>query len=210
MKLIYIVILFFSCVVISRAQTNANTNGVEAILALVTTNQPAPPAAKNAPVARGPIVIQETGPVVLDMKNHWMTYSKNVIVTNGQWKLTCEWLMADLPQNGNFTNIVAETNVVLDFTTQNENGQKGHGTGEKAVYYYHVENGVTNETITLTGTPGNPPVVHVGQDVAMHDTYFVYDCITGQIMGYGQFTGVYAPTTNSPAATNQAAIPKLF
>ena len=28
-----------------------------------------------------------------------------------------------------------------------------HATGDKAVYDYSVQNGVTNETVTLTGNP---------------------------------------------------------
>ena len=65
-------------------------------------------------------------------------------------KLHCEWLVADLPQTGGAsTNIVAETNVVIDAT--DDKGQKMHATGDKAVYVYAVENGVTNEMVTLTG-----------------------------------------------------------
>ncbi len=65
-------------------------------------------------------------------------------------KLSCEWLAADLPQDGGHVDhIVAETNVVIDFA--DESGQTIHATGEKAVYVYEVQNGATNETVTLTG-----------------------------------------------------------
>ncbi len=46
-------------------------------------------------------------------------------------------------------HIVAETNVVIDAT--DDKGQKMHATGEKTVYVFAVQNGVTNETVTLTG-----------------------------------------------------------
>ena len=71
--------------------------------------------------------------------------------------------MANMPQNGeHVTNIVAKTNVVIDFT--DEKGQKSHATGRKGVYFYHVENGVTNETVTLTGTPEQEPELDQAQE----------------------------------------------
>jgi lipopolysaccharide export system protein LptA len=67
-------------------------------------------------------------------------------------KLTCERLVADMPQAGGRPNrIVAETNVVIDFT--DEKGQTNHATGDQAVYVYAESGGVTNETVTLTGNP---------------------------------------------------------
>jgi lipopolysaccharide export system protein LptA len=78
------------------------------------------------------------------------TYRGHVRVDDPQMKLTCEQLVADLPQAGGHpSHIVAETNVVIDLT--NEKGQTNHATSDKAVYLYNVQNGVTNETVTLTG-----------------------------------------------------------
>jgi lipopolysaccharide export system protein LptA len=80
------------------------------------------------------------------------TYRGHVRVDDPQMKLTCEQLVAHLPQAGGHpSHIVAETNVVIDLT--NEKGQTNHATGDKAVYLYNVQNGVTNETVTLTGNP---------------------------------------------------------
>src|ERR1700722_8362185 len=83
-----------------RAQTNTSTNPVEAILALVTTNSPAPPAT-NPPDAykapHGPLKIDADGPADFDLNGHWVTYRDNVRVTDPQMKLTCEWLEANLP-----------------------------------------------------------------------------------------------------------------
>ena len=73
-------------------------------------------------------------------------------------KLTCEQLVADLPPAGGRPNrIVAETNVVIDFT--DTKGQTNHATGDKAVYTYQEQGGVTNVTVTLTGDP-QPQVVN--------------------------------------------------
>jgi lipopolysaccharide export system protein LptA len=80
-----------------------------------------------------------------------LVYYGHVWVTNEQGNLTCERLTISLPPGNDQhpTNVVAETNVVID--TQDEKGQPKHITGDKAVYAYSVVNLVTNETITLTG-----------------------------------------------------------
>src|SRR5215469_13901519 len=134
MKFACILILTLACVVaMSSAQTNTvATNGVESILALVTTNHP-PASATNPPDAKPRYVhIQSAGPAVLDFDNHWVTYSDNVCVTNDQMKLTCEWIKAVFSAKGDqATNIVAETNVVIDFT--DPKGQKGRAIGTNAL-----------------------------------------------------------------------------
>ena len=94
------------------------------------------------------------------------TYYGNVRVDDPQMKLTCAWLVADLPQNGGHINhIVAETNVVIDFT--DEKGQTNHATSDKAVYNYNVQGAVTNETVTLTGNARaeNAQVILTGEPI---------------------------------------------
>ncbi|MEI9963264.1 MAG: hypothetical protein WDM76_19765 [Limisphaerales bacterium] len=44
---------------------------------------------------------------------------------------------------------MAETNVMIDFT--DEKGQTMRTFSDKAVYVYEVQDGQTNETVTLTG-----------------------------------------------------------
>jgi lipopolysaccharide export system protein LptA len=128
-----------------RAQITTNTNAVDEILALVTTNAPAP-----KPQAHPETLIEAEGPADFDLGGRRVVYHEHVRVDSANMKLSCEWLAADLPQSGGrVTNIVAETNVVVDAT--DDKGQKMHATGDKAVYVYSVENGVTNETVTLTG-----------------------------------------------------------
>jgi lipopolysaccharide transport protein LptA len=204
MKFLYFIISFFAMSWISCAQTNANTKGVDALLALVTTN-PAPPSSTGFMPARGPIMIDAEGPAVFDINGHAVTYSDDVRVTNGAMTLTCEWLKHNLPQGGeDITNIIAETNVVINFT--DKNGQKARGTGDKAVYFYHVQDGVTNKTLTLTG---NPPRVQQGLTY-ISGTNIVYDLMSGLVIANGPIQG-YWQDTNSPAGkTNQPAKPKLF
>jgi lipopolysaccharide transport protein LptA len=77
-------------------------------------------------------------------------YTGNVHVDDPRMTLTCEQLTADLPQAGGHINhLVALTNVVMD--SVDEKGQTNHATSDKAVYDYKVVDGVTNETVTLTG-----------------------------------------------------------
>jgi lipopolysaccharide export system protein LptA len=94
-----------------------------------------------------------------------VAYRGNVRATDPDMKLTCELLVADLPRTGGrISHIVAETNVVIDAT--NSNGQAMHTTCDKAVYIFNVENGVTNETVTLTGNPQPRVIVPEGTNEA--------------------------------------------
>jgi lipopolysaccharide transport protein LptA len=141
----YIAVIFIVGAGSLGAQVSTNTNAVGEILALVTTNAPAP-----KPQTHPETLIEAEGPADFDLGGRRVIYHEHVRVDSANMKLTCEWLAADLPQTGNrVTNIVAETNVVVDAT--DEKGQKMHATGDRAVYVFSVDNGITNETVTLTG-----------------------------------------------------------
>jgi lipopolysaccharide export system protein LptA len=89
---------------------------------------------------------------VFDRDGRQATYCGHVRVRDPGMTLYCEWLVVDLPQAGGRVNhIVAETNVVIDLV--DEKGQTNHATSEMAVYDYHVQGSVTNETVVLTGDP---------------------------------------------------------
>ena len=213
MKLPAFVLICLACGVATlSAQTNTATNGVDSILALVTTNRPSSSPATNQPdpanQPRTPLTIESTGPLIIDMINHWATYSDNVHVTDGQTKLTCEWLKADFSAIGDQinqpTNIVAETNVVVDYI--DPKGQKGRALGNKAVYEFQVLNGVTNETVTLTGNlPKNPPEVLQGPNYTnrLIGSKFVYNLRT-KIWHIDQPNGIYYRTNSSAGSNSQA------
>ena len=95
-------------------------------------------------------------------------YTGNVRVDDPEFKMTCGMLTAIIPQDGHhIDSIVAETNVVIDAVDNggktnhatvvidavNNGGKTNHATAQKAVYTYRVTNGVTNETVELTGDP---------------------------------------------------------
>ena len=116
------------------------------LLVHAQTNAPGAPPAPRAPTR----ISSESGD--FDLNGHQATYRGHVRVDDPELKLTCAWLVADVPPAGGRPNhIVAETNVVIDFT--DEKGQTNHATGDKAVYIYSEQDGVTNEMVTLTGNP---------------------------------------------------------
>ena len=87
--------------------------------------------------------------VNFNMNTRTAIYRGDVRVDNPQMKLTCGQIIATLPPSGGRPDhIVAETNVVIDFTDE---GQTNHVTCDKAIYDYSVENGMTNETAIFTG-----------------------------------------------------------
>ena len=103
------------------------------------------------PMPRGPTLISSDS-ADFDMTARQAVYHGHVHVDDPQMKLTCAQLTTDLPETGgHVSRIVAEMNVVIDST--DNKGKIYHVTGDKAVYIYNVQNGVTNETVTLTGNP---------------------------------------------------------
>jgi lipopolysaccharide transport protein LptA len=116
------------------------------LMAHAQTNMPTVP-----PAPRAPMLIHADS-ADFDLSGHQGIWRGHVRVDDPQMKLSCEKLVADLPQTGGHLNhIVAETNVVIDLT--DEKGQTNHATGDKAVYLYSEQDGATNKTATLTGNP---------------------------------------------------------
>jgi hypothetical protein len=129
--------------------------------ASATTNSP---DATRPP--RAPTRIDSDNSADFDLNGHQAIYRGHVRVDDPEMKLTCAWLVADVPPAGGRPNhIVAETNVVIDFT--DTKGQTNHVTSDKAVYLYNVQNGVTNETVTFTGNP--QPVMENAQGTQAAD-----------------------------------------
>ena len=196
-----------------RAQTNASLILINPTNAAVKAS--APVATNTAPVVeppkpRPPMLIEEDGPADFDLTGRRVIYRDHVRVDAPEMKLRCEWLAADLPQDGgHMTNIVAETNVVMDF--KDEKGQAYHATGDRAVYSYQVVAGVTNETIALTG---NPAQIEDALGTQTGDEIY-YDRMNnhvtiprnGRFVPRQNLSGAVSGT-NSPATTNQAVAPK--
>jgi lipopolysaccharide export system protein LptA len=108
-----------------------------------------------------------------DPIGHRAIYDGHVRVNHPEMKLTSEWLVADLPKPKNpDRHFVATTNVVIDLKATNgmagvktepgkaTNGvaaakddqiQNWHVTGDRADYKFHLQDTVTNETVTISG-----------------------------------------------------------
>jgi len=137
-----------------------------------------------------------------DWLGHTATNRGNVRVIAPDMKLTCALLVADLPPSGGrVSHIVAETNVVLD--AKDSQGQPIHATGDKAVYIYDVQNGATNDTVTLTGNPQPQVVVPEGTTVA---DVIVWDRARKSYRWSGNYH--FSANTNNVPATNTLAAPK--
>ncbi len=146
----------------------------------------------------------------IDGNGHTITYHGDVHVTYPDMKLTCAQLVVDLPESGGRpSRIVAETNVVIDST--DSKGQTTHVTGDRAVYIYNMQNGVTNETVTLTGNP--QPQVENAQGTMAADV-IVWDRASNGYHFSGNYhmvshqdLGAVSGTNLPPATTNGLAAP---
>jgi lipopolysaccharide export system protein LptA len=111
----------------------------------------AAPAAK-APARPKPPTEIDSDSADFDLNSHQAIYRNHVVVVDPKVRMTCEWMLVDLPQGGEHLNhVVASTNVVVDFI--DNKGQTNHVTAAQAVYDYKVVGAVTNETVTFTGNP---------------------------------------------------------
>jgi lipopolysaccharide transport protein LptA len=181
------------------AQTNTNAQ-----LSVTATNKP-----ETAP--RAPTRI-DSDRVDFDTTARRAVYQGHVRVDDPQMKLTCAYLIADLPVGGHVNHIVAETNVVIDFT--DDKGQTNHATSDKAVYDYGVQNGVTNETVTLTGHPEveNAQGTLTGEPIvwdrannhfsAVNETMIFRQNLDNTLLK----TNPPAVKTNAPTGTNPPAV----
>jgi len=144
-----------------------------------------------------------------DGNGHKAVYCGNVRVSDPEMKLTCAWLVVDLPQSGGrVSHIVAQTNVVIDAT--DSKGQTMHATSDKAIYSFQVKDSVTNETVTLTGNAkvenaqgwltGEPIVWNRANDsVTATDQHMIFK---------QSLNGMPAGTNAPPVTTNKLTAPK--
>lgn len=167
-----------------------------AVAALLAAS-PTVPQKKTPP--RQPTQI-ESDRAEFDLNTRRAVYLGHVKVDDPEMKLRCEQMTVDFPATGGQpTNIVAEVNVVIDFT--DSQGQTAHATGDRAVYHYAVTGGITNATVTLTG---NPPWVTNTQG-ALTGKVIICDIATRHISATGQ-TMTFKQNLNGSTGTN----PPLF
>jgi len=178
MKIFYLLVLTALCGANVRAQTNA------------------PAAATNAAPPAPTRIDSESGS--FDQNGHKVVYSGNVRVDDPDMKLRCEWLVVDLPEEGGrVSHIIAETNVVIDMA--DAKGQTMHATSQKAVYIFQVQDGVTNETVTLTGNP-KPQVVN--KQGTLDADVIIWDRANNEFQYVNPHTIFNMNFNGTPAATN--------
>jgi lipopolysaccharide export system protein LptA len=200
MKRFSLIVMAGLCGGMVHAQTNA---AAPSSPASAITNSPAVP-----PPPRAPTLIHADS-ADFDLNGHQAVYRGYVRVDDPQMKLTCEQLVADMPPAGGRPNhIVAETNVVIDFT--DTKGQTNHATGDKAVYVYSEQGGVTNKTVTLTGNP-----VMVNAQGTQTGDVIILDLANNKIhfdnphMIFRQsLNGATADTNSAAAGSNVLSAPK--
>jgi lipopolysaccharide export system protein LptA len=163
------------------------------------------PGKKGAP--RRPTQI-ESDRAEFDLGTRRAIYLGHVKVDDPDLRLQCEQLTVDLPPegtpgSGRPNNILAEVNVVIDFSYNQ--GQPVHATGDRALYHYTVTGAVTNETVTLTGSPYAKVILPQGTNTA---TEIIYDCVTHKIHAVG---AIFISKPNLNGGTDSNASPaKLF
>jgi lipopolysaccharide transport protein LptA len=133
-------------------------------------------------------------------------FAGNVRVTDPQVKMTCELLTVRMPEDGGKVNsIIAETNVVIDAT--DNDGKPVHATGQKAVYSYKIEQGVTNELVTLTGDASvrSEKVSGTGEAIIWHRAVNRFEVVTPHLVlpqvTKSLGTNARPPTVTSPKKT---------
>src|SRR5664280_604909 len=125
MKRFSLIAIAVLCGWMVRAQTNAADQSSPASATINLPATPPPP-----PPPRAPTRIDSDNSADFDLNGHQAIYRGHVRVDDPEMKLTCAWLVADVPQAGGHPNhIVAETNVVIDFT--DTKGQTNHVTSDK-------------------------------------------------------------------------------
>ena len=96
--------------------------------------------------------------------------------------LTCETVTASLAGTGQRAEAgFAEGSVAFDLSS--ENGQKIHGTGQKAVYTYNVTAAGTNDLIELTGNP----ILTLTNGTSFHNDPIVMDRANGKLRAPGRY-----------------------
>ena len=125
----------------------------------------------------------------------------DVRVVDPKITLTCERLTVDVPEEKkHLSRLTAETNVVINFVDEKNSTQKYRVTAARAVYSYTVVNSVTNETITFTGLPEQPPLVDTDQATITSEP-LVWDRVAGRF----NFFNYHIKLKQSLTDTNSAS-----
>lgn len=123
-----------------------------------------------------------------------------VYATHPRMNWTCESLALELPhQVPRRQTLLADSGV--KFQLSGNKGEQVEGTADKAIYVYGLERGVTNDVLTLTGSPAT---LHTTNGIMRNDT-IIYDRVRNIIRTPGNYS---IAGTNKLANTNLLVLPK--
>ncbi len=148
MKKLFPSILIFAAI----TGWSAGPNAPQSVSPLFSLNASAPRATNSATAdTNATEIISQSA--YFDLKARTAIYMGDVRVKDPRMELSCEVLTVKLATEGGgkFQHIIAETNVVMDFS--DDKGQKIHGTAGKAVYTYNVTRTYTNDVMELMEDP---------------------------------------------------------
>jgi lipopolysaccharide export system protein LptA len=151
--------------------------------AAVLVAQTDPP--KRAKAERGSTSIDSTS-MEFQYASREVIYRGNVRVKDPQMDLTCAVLSARFMTNDarlELESIVAETNVVINAIDWE--GRTNYATADKLVYFFSIRDGVTNQTIELTG---NPRLTNSALGGGLSGTIIFVDLVAGKVFAYDQTT----------------------
>jgi lipopolysaccharide export system protein LptA len=130
------------------------------------------------------------------------SFRGGVLACHPQMEWMCETLVVKSSgaQGSKPDSMLAERDV--RFELENTEGQKVHGTGDKAVYTFGISDTVTNDLLTLTGKPASLVTTN---GTAFNDR-IIYNRVTGQLSVPG---GHYRIEGQAPiASSNVFVMPK--
>ena len=144
---------FFLFLLIFAAATNSHsavTNASRTVSPLFNISSPAPRSTNSTDASATEIISKSA---YFDLKARTAIYMGDVRIKDPRMELSCEVLTVKLATEGGgkFQNIIAENNVIIDFS--DDKGQHIHGTGGKAIYTYNVTSTYTNDVMELLENP---------------------------------------------------------
>jgi lipopolysaccharide export system protein LptA len=138
--------------------------------------------------------------VELGIETRSAVYRGNVRLMDPRLYLTCEQLMAVVPEAGQrVEQIIAETNVVV--VVVDDRGQTNRAYADRAVYTYEVTEAGTNEVVELTGA-SQPRVER--EEGTLYGDVIIWDRTRNRIRATNQRM-VYRAEAPSPTEALSAA-----
>jgi len=183
--------------ILSNAPDSAVTDGLTNAEPLQVPAEEAPADASSMNgISTDKVDIFSDHLVITNIAARTPIYRGNVRVIHPQMYLTCEQLIATVPEEGRINYIVAETNVVVFATNKSDVIE---ARADRLTYTYKASDLVTNEFIVLTGNAWfkQGDLIQTGYNIT-------YDVINEGVVVDRPRTTL---TVTMPARTNAPSVP---